>query len=168
MKALAGVMGALIGLLLVGVGGYFALVRKPPPPKQTVSQTGPDKSLSDPSATPHPDKPVNAPVSREEQLKDELGEKRLPFFRFLRQNYGNIIERSSVLDDYDTLDLVVTKQDDATLQGVIQQAIAPSAKQYGFRRVRFYTRNAPNAIEPFTVIAESSEDGSGRWNTFRK
>ncbi len=101
-------------------------------------------------------------------MREELGQKRLPFFRFLRQNYGNIIERFSVLEDFDTLDLVIKQDDDRTMAGIIQQAIAPSAKEYGFRRVRFYTRNAPNSVEPFTIVAESSEDGSGRWNTFRK
>ena len=97
-----------------------------------------------------------------------LGKKRLPFYRFLRQNYGQLIERFSVLEDYDTLDLVVTSGDERTLTGLIQNAIAPSAKQYGFRRVRFYTRNPPKSVDPFTVVAESSEDGSGRWNTFMK
>ncbi len=172
MKALAGLLGAVIGLLLVAGGGYFLLRPKPSPglpATPTKSQsTSSASSAASSSAVPHPDKPVSAPLSREDQMREELGQKRLPFYRFLRQNYGNIIERFSVLEDFDTLDLVVKQDDDRTMAGIIQQAIAPSAKEYGFRRVRFYTRNAPNAVEPFTVVAESSEDGSGRWNTFRK
>jgi hypothetical protein len=165
MKAGAAILGALAGLLIVGIGAWIAFGRKAPAllpaaPSSTVQAAD--------SAAPHAGAPVNVPLSKEEKLKEELGEKRLPFFRFLRQNYGDLIERFSVLEDYDTLDLVVRRADERTLTGLVQQAIAPSAKEYGFRRVRFYTRNAPNAVDPFTVVAESSEDGSGRWNTFMK
>ena len=168
MKAAAGLLGAVVGLLLVGLAGYFALVRKTlsaaPRPPASAETTSPDMS----GGAPHPSTPVAPPMSREEQLREELGRKRLPFYRYLRDNYGDIIERFSVLDDFDTLDLVVKQADERTLTALIQRAIAPSAKQYGFRRVRFYTRNAPTSVEPFTVVAESSEDGSGRWNTFMK
>lgn len=165
MKAAAGLLGAVIGLLLVGLAGYLALGRKAPATAPQPPVSVPDAGLSGP---PTPAAPVTAPLSREDQLREELGRKRLPFFRFLRDNYGEIIERFSVLEDFDTLDLVVKQADERTLTSIIQQAIAPSAKQYGFRRVRFYTRNPPNSVEPFKVVAESSEDGSGRWNTFMK
>ena len=167
MKAAAAILGAVAGLLIVGLGAYLAFglknrsaasaVHLPP---QQAADTGP--------GTPHPGTAVDVPLSREEKLRDELNTKRLPFYRYLRQNYGDLIERFSVLEDYDTLDLVVKQADERTLTALVQQAIAPSAKEYGFRRVRFYTRNAPNAVDQFTVVAESSEDGSGRWNTFMK
>jgi hypothetical protein len=164
MKAAAGVLGALIGLLLVGAGAYLALGRKPLSPAKNPSAT----PISSGPSSQNQAAPITAPLGKEEELREELGRKRLPFYRFLRENYGQLIERFSVLQDFDTLDLVVTQADESVLTGLIQHAIAPQAKQYGFRRVRFYVRNAPNSVEPFTVIAESSDDGSGRWNTFMK
>jgi hypothetical protein len=166
MKAAAAILGALAGLLIVGLGAYFAFGRKAP--ARSAPPPLPAQSAAADAGAPHPGAAVDVPLSKEEKLREELGAKRLPFYRFLRQNYGNLIERFSVLEEFDTLDLVVTQADERTLTALVQQAIAPSAKEYGFRRVRFYTRNGPNSVEPFTVVAESSEDGSGRWNTFMK
>jgi hypothetical protein len=167
MKAAAAILGALAGLLIVGLGAYFVFGLKNRPAVPTAN-VPPAQAADTGPGTPHPGVAVDVPLSREEKLRDELNAKRLPLYRYLRQNYGDLIERFSVLEDYDTLDLVVKQADEKTLTALVQQAIAPSAKEYGFRRVRFYTRNAPNAVDPFTVVAESSEDGSGRWNTFMK
>jgi hypothetical protein len=165
MKAVAAVLGALVGLLIVGIGAYFALGLKPPWNSKNPPVASPATGRQ---AAPAPQTPISAPLSKEEQLREDLGRQRLPFYRALRENYGSIIERFSVLQDFDTLDLVVSRADEATLMALVQRAIAPTAREYGFRRVRFYTRNPPTAVDPFTVVAESSEDGSGRWNTFMK
>jgi hypothetical protein len=50
----------------------------------------------------------------------------------------------------------------------VREAIAPTARQYGFERVKFYVRNPIGTVEPYRVVAESSWDGAGRWNTFMK
>lgn len=167
MKAVAAILGALAGLLIVGLGAYVAFGRNTPAGSPAVSANSTTNPASV-SGSPHPGAAVDVPLSREEKLREELGAKRLPFYRYLRQNYGELIERFSVLENFDTLDLVVTQSDERTLTALVQRAIAPSAKEYGFARVRFYTRNPPNSVDPFTVVAESSEDGTGRWNTFMK
>ena len=64
--------------------------------------------------------------------------------------------------------MVVKKGDTQTLTNLVSAAIAPTAKSYGFRRVRFFTRNAPTSVDPLTVVAEASDDGSGQWHTFLK
>jgi hypothetical protein len=170
MKVAAGIVGALAGILIVVViamaliprlrGGAAASSKSPP--------QAPSPGSSSFATPPRPDQPINSPKTREEELREELSQKRIPFFRFLRENHGDLIEHFSVLDDYDTLDLVVKRQDDSTLTLLLQNAVAPTAKEYGFRRVRWYVKNPLGSLEPFTIVAESSHDGAGRWNTFRK
>ncbi len=101
-------------------------------------------------------------------MREELGRRRLPFYRFLRENYSGTVEHFGVTDALDTLDLVVNRSDDATLQGLLSNAVGPNAKEYGFTRVRFYVPNPPGSADPTTLIAEASYDGAGRWNTFKK
>ena len=43
-----------------------------------------------------------------------------------------------------------------------------SAKEYGFRKVRFYVANPRGSVQPVTLIAESALDDAGNWNTFKK
>lgn len=117
---------------------------------------------------PRPETPLQAPLSAEERRREELGQKRLPYYRFLRQHFSDAIERFAVTEALDTLDLVIARDDEETLSGLVQNAVAPSAYQYGFRKVRFYVRNPIGSVEPFRLIAETTRDESGRWNTFRK
>jgi len=117
---------------------------------------------------PRPTHPLHAPLSREEQVREEFAEKRVSFYRFLRQNYADVVEKFAVIEALDTLDLVVSRDDDETLNRLVEEAVSPSAKDYGFRKIRFYVRNPADSVEPFLLVAESTWDGSGRWNTFRK
>lgn len=168
MKVVAGVVGGLVGVLIVVVIAMTVIPRlrghAGVPGPTAEAATGTNTS----SGPPKPDQPLNAPKTREEQLRQDLAQKRVPFFKYLRQNFSDQIDHFSVLDDYDTLDLVVNKSDDQTISTLLQNAIGPSAREYGFRRVRWYTKNAVGSIEPYTIVAESSYDEGGRWNTFRK
>ena len=171
MRALA----VVIGLLIVAAAAWLLWPRIGPSKAAAVSPAPPGSGADNIGArpgrvteAPHPGSPLRAPMTAEEQVRQDLSDRRVPFFRFLRQNYSDVIEHFSVLDTPETLDLVVSREDDPTLKLVIQNAIEPNAKEYGFRRVRFYVRNTHTSVEPFTLVAESTDDGSGHWNTFRK
>lgn len=167
MKAMAGIFGALVGLLLVGAVGYL-LLRPPAPAKSDSPGAGSSSASGHNGGVPHPDKPIEAIKSKDDLMKEDLAKRRIPYYRFLHQNFDDSIEHFSVLDDYDTLDVVLKSGDNAILMHVLQKGIAPTAKEYGFRRARFYTRNAPTDPQPLTLLAEASEDGTGRWNAFMK
>lgn len=128
----------------------------------------PSRAAPGVTEAPQPERPLEAPRSREEQIREELSQKRLPFYRFLRQNYADLIDRFAVIEALDTLDLVVTRDDDETLNLLVRDVVAPTAREYGFRKIRFLVRNPEDSVEPFRLIAESTDDGSGQWNTFRK
>jgi hypothetical protein len=169
MKVLAGIIGAMAGVLIVVLIAMVVVPRlRGAAASGPLAQGSAAPPTSGSSAPPRPDQPITAPKSREEELREELAQKRIPFFRFLRENYGDQIENFSVLDDYDTLDLVVKRSDDPSLTHILQNAVAPTAKEYGFRRVRWYVKNRLGSLEPFSIVAESSYDEGGRWNTFRK
>jgi len=174
MKAVAGVFGALVGLAIVAGLGFVLFSHPASGPANAGSRVGrPD---FDPSASatsadagaPRPEQPLSAPLSREAQLRQDLSRKRIPYFRFLHDNFGDTIEHFSVLDDLDTLDLYVSRSDNKTLMDVVQRAVAPRASEYGFRRVRFYVPNPATAATPFAIVAEATDDGSGRWSIFQK
>lgn len=163
MKAL----GVVLGLLIVGLATLL-LVRF------SGHAHGPAVGVSaasggiDPSQAPRPDHPIGAPLTREQEVRQQFAAKRIPFFRFLKENYGNVVIHFAVTDDVDTLDLAVTSADDQTLKTIVENAVSPTAKQYGFRRIRFYTLNPQGSVEPATLVAESTYDDAGHWNTFRK
>jgi hypothetical protein len=50
----------------------------------------------------------------------------------------------------------------------MREAVSPQARQYGFRRVRFYVRADAGSVDPYRLIAESSCDDTGRWIIYRK
>jgi hypothetical protein len=164
--------GAIAGLLIAAVAAYFVFGRKPAAPGNTLSGTSQtafsSSDSSGGSSIPKPDRPLNAPLTKEEETREEFARKRLPFYKFLRDNYSQIIKNFAVTDSLDTLDVEVTKSDDETLANIISNAVSPTAKQYGFRKVRFYVPNPPNSPQPVTLIAESTYDDAGRWNTFKK
>lgn len=168
MKAAAGFLGALVGLLIVCGLGYL-LLRKPAAGTASAgTATSAGAPPLAPGGSPHPAQPIAPPVSREEQLRQDLERKRIPYFHFLVTNFGSVIVRPAVLEDYDTLDLIVNRSDDATVSMLVTQAVAPSAKDYGFSRVRFYTPNPPGSVQPYTVFAEATDDGTGHWTVFKK
>ena len=167
MKVVAGIIGAVVGVVIVAVVA-MTLIPRLRGNAATAPGGTPAEASSANAGPPKPDQRINAPKTREEELREELARKRVPFFRYLRQNFADQIDHSSVLDDYDTLDLVVKKTDDQTLTALLQNAVAPSAREYGFRRVRWYVRNPVGSADAFTIVAESSYDEGGRWNTFRK
>ena len=171
MKGCAGAIGALFGLLILGAVAYwFVLPRvKPGAAKPPATETaGPTTEPSPDRSNPHPGEAIKTPPTAAEQLRADINKKRIPFFHYLHDNYSDVIESSRVLDEMETLDVVVKKADENTLTGLVSAAIAPSAKEYAFNRVRFYLRNPVGSVDPFKVVAESTYDGSGHWNTFFK
>src|ERR1044071_9726509 len=99
MKAIAIVAGMLF------VAGIAALVipRLNRGPSPTVARAEEGRSGL-------PEKQIDTPRAREEELREDLSEKRLPFFRDLRKQYGDSIQ-FAVLGDPDTLDVVLEKAD---------------------------------------------------------
>src|SRR5438552_14220007 len=98
MKALAGVCGAIIGLLIVGGAGWFVFHPASAPARAASTQSAPpglDESTS--GAAPNPGQPIPAPTTREEQLKEELNQKRIPFYHYLNVNFGSVIDKLAVL-----------------------------------------------------------------------
>ncbi len=164
------VLGAVVGLLIVGSIAAFLLVPRFRSETKEVSVTPVDapERRTDTARPPVPEKRVEIPDSVEQKLRDDATRRRLPFFQFLRNNYGKEISSFGVTDAIDTLDLVVTNPDTASIQGLIGQAVSPTAEQYGFRKVRVFIANPPGTLEPLKLAAESAYDGAGRWNTFLK
>lgn len=160
MKALA----ALLGVLVAAGIAAFLIPRYGHAPAPTQPRSFDDARID----ARRPEKPIEAPLSRQEEIRQEFSEKRMPFYRRLRERYPDLIQHFGVTDSLDTLDLVVSKADDQTIQSILADAIGPDARQYGFRKVRFYVANPPGSIDPLNLVAESSHDDAGRWNTFRK
>ena len=166
MKAL----GAIVGILVVGIVGALLLIprfrseaRSVPP-----SATRESEPEFDGNRPPMPARSVELPTTPAQKVREDLTRERLPFFQHLRNNYGKQISSFGVTDTIDTLDIVVTDPDTNMIQSLIGQAISPTADRYGFRKVRVYIANPPGALEPLKLVAESTYDGAGRWNTFLK
>ena len=161
MKACAAVAGVIVGLAIVLAAALLIVPRL---------KAGNGAANSSPSNDPFgpPAQRVDAPKSDTAKLREEIDQKRIPFFHMLHEKYADQIDHASVLSDIDTLDLFLTKDDQNVVQWLVQNAIGPTARQYGFERVQFYVKNPVGTLEPYRVIAESSWDGSARWNTFLK
>jgi len=163
------IAGVLAGLAVAAAAVYFVFIRKPLPASTSNNSSGYGAAGStDPGAIPKPNQPLESPRSREEETRQEFSRKRLPFYKFLRDNFADVIQRFAVTESIDTLDVQVAKDDDKILHRIISEAVGPGAKEYGFRKVRFYVANAKTAVQPVTLIAESALDESGQWNTFKK
>jgi hypothetical protein len=162
MKAL----GAICGLLIVGVAAYFLL--RPASPASVRAAPGGTGQSGNGTQLRTPDQAIHAPLTHEDEIREELGNKRLPFYRFLREKFGEQIQHFGVTEQLDTLDLQVATADDQTIKYILENAVTPTAKQYGFKKVRFYIPNPPSLSEPMTLVAESTDDGSGQWTTFKK
>ncbi len=164
MKLLA----AIAGLFVVAIAALLLWPRLAPHPAPVDASGHNALSQTSSSEAPRPDRPLEAPRTHEEEVRDEFARKRLPFYRYLHENYGDVIDHFGVTDSLDTLDLVMLKSDDATLQRIVSEAVGPHAQEYGFTHIRFYTPNPPGSPAPATLIAESTYDPSGHWNTFKK
>ena len=164
------VLAVLLGFGVVGAVAYFLLRPASPSVKFPAAQTAPgfESGPARSAAPPTLDKPIQAPLSQEEEVREAMGRKRIPYYKFLRDNYSELVRHFAVTDNLDTLDLEVARADNGTLQTILSNAVAPYARQYGFRKVRFYTANPPRSVQPVTLVAESADDGSGHWNTFLK
>jgi hypothetical protein len=165
MKACAAIAGVIVGLSIVVFAALYVIPKlqsKPGSPGSgtPTSTTGGGSGLSGGR--------IETPASDTERMKKEIDRKRIPFFRMIHDNHSDKIVRASVLDDIDTLDLVVKKGDADSVQWIVQNAVGPTAREYGFERVRFYVANPLSKTEPYSIVAESSWDGSTRWNTFLK
>lgn len=163
------VLGVAAGLLIaIGVTYLLYMLLGNPGGHKMPSTNAWPTSSSGLAEAPQPSRPLYVPRTREEKVREKLAEERLPYFRYLRRNYAGIIEQFAVRERLDTLDLVIAHDDDETLRALIHSAIAPSAKLYGFRKVRFFTRKSEPAVEPLLLIAEATRDDGREWNIFRK
>ena len=164
--------GVIVGLLLAGLLALLLLPRMKSTggavPQNLEKRRATRMDEQSGLGPPRPAQALTPPATSEAQIRDEFTQKRIPFFRFLRENYGREIAQFGVTESIDTLDLVVTRGDSESVQRLIGAAVTPTAEQYGFRRVRIYTANALGSPEPLKLIAEATTDGSGRWNTFLK
>src|SRR5205823_4908567 len=131
------------------------------------AQSSNDQS-NGPVTPPSPSHSLSAPLPPSDAVREDFSKKRLPFYKFLRDKYSPPVEHFAVTEQLDTLDLQVSRGDTETLQFIIANAVAPTAREYGFRKVRFYVANPSGSVQPNTLIAESTDDGTGHWNTFRK
>ena len=163
------VVAALLGIAVVAGIGFVLIPRGARGPGQTAVASGiePEAVRTARQGPVVPGRQIEAPLSKEEEVRLELSDKRLPFFRNLRERFADTVQHFGVTGDPDTLDLVVEKADNETLQYLITQAVSPTGRQYGFRRVRFFTRNPVGSVEPLNLVAESSYNDAGRWDTFR-
>ena len=162
-------MGAVVGLLIVGTIAALLLVPRFRSEPRSAPLTPADAPRqADSTRPPVPGRPVEISDSAQKQLRDDATRRRLPFFQFLRNKYGKEISSFGVTDAIDTLDIVVSNPDTAAIQGLIAQAISPTAEQYGFRKARVFIANPVGTLEPLKLVAESTYDGAGRWNTFLK
>jgi hypothetical protein len=160
-------LGAITGFIIVGVIAFLLWPRVKPtalPPPGDPGLSGLEGSGGLP---PKPGQAMDPILSEEDRLKQEIATKRIPFFRFLHDNFGAIIENFGVTEAPGTLDVVVAKEDDETLLTVLQQAVGPTARQYGFNKVRFFGHRQ-DPLKPLALVAESTLDGSNNWTTFRK
>ena len=175
MKFIGGLISFLIAIAIVVMVGLWLIPKHQSALSNSSSTNVPDKFLPtsqsgsrDSSGSTSPDSKITIPGSDSQRLRDEIGKKRIPFFHMLSEKFARTIVRASVLDDIDTIDLVIPKPDNETVLGIVQNAILPTARDYGFTRVRFYVRNEVGAIDPYRVIAETTFDGTSHWNTFWK
>jgi len=160
-------LAALLGFAIVGIAAVLLYPRliAPREPSRLPRSTGDRTEVTE---APKPGKALESPRPREEEVREEFSRRRLPFYRFLRANYGKVVEHFGVTQGLDTLDLVVNRTDEETLRTIISMAVGPSAKEYGFRKVRFLAPNPPGSVDPLTLVAESTVDDTGHWNTFKK
>ena len=163
MKAL----GAIFGFLIVGIGAFILVPRFRAESRPAAVQNGAE-SREQPGNPSLPAQRVELPSTPEQEVREEMTRKRLPFFQMLRTKYGKEISSFGVTRAIDTLDLVVTNPDPQAIQALVAGAVSPTAEQYGFRKVRTFIANPTGTVEPLTLVAESTYDGAGRWNTFLK
>lgn len=159
MNRAAAIGGALAGVLLAVAAGWVLGPRLLPGAGRTSQEP------ARPSA-PGLEAPVPVPIEAAERERQRLSEQRVPFYRELRAKWSHAIERFAVLDEQDTLLVVVTRSDDDAVRALVEQAIAPSARQYGFRRARLMTADPVSGAEPYRLIAEASCDDTGRWTVY--
>ena len=161
------IAGVLAGLAITALVVYFVFMR----PKTAGAPAGNSPLFGgsvDTSTPPKPGRPMESPLTRQEEIRQEFSQKRLPYYKFLNDNFSDVIVHFGVTESIDTLDVQIAKDDDAIMKRVVSEAVGPSAKEYGFRKVRFYVANPKTSVTPVTLIAESALDGSGNWNTFKK
>ena len=162
------IAGVLAGLIITAAVVYFLFLK---PKTATGAAPSSNSIASDTSGdgfAPKPNQPIESPRTKQDEIRQEFSQKRLPFYRFLRNNFADAIIHFGVTESIDTLDVQIAKDDDAIMKRVVSEAVGPSAKEYGFRKVRFYVANPKGSVQPVTLIAESALDDSGNWNTFKK
>src|SRR5262249_4708691 len=144
--------GALVGLLIAGFAAYFIFAHKPASKSNAADGSFQTSSTSSEGGAsfggPKPDRPLTAPHTDAEEKREEYARRRLPYYKYLRENWSELIKNFAVTEDLDTLDLEVNKTDSETLSRIVSEAVSPTAKQYGFRKVRFYVPNPTNSVQP--------------------
>lgn len=164
------VVAVLLGVALAGVVAWVvwprALGRAPRPEAGSSAQA--PYSSSEPPGPVRLERAIRAPRTVEEEVREQLSEKRLPYFRQLRRDFPDLILRFGVTEAPDTLDLVIARDDNELIQRVVQYAVSPNARDYGFRRVNIYVPAPEGALDPFVKVAEATVDDAGNWRTWKK
>ncbi len=170
-------LGVILGLMVVAALAFFFWPRLTPGSAAHAGSGNhsPNNAIAAPGTyagrvveAPKPDQPLSPPLTPGEKLREDYSEKRVPFYHFLHQNFGDTILSFRVVEALDTLDVVIVKDDDATLHRLMDNAFSPSADQYGFRKIRFLVRNREGSIDPYRLVAEVALDDSGHWTIWRK
>lgn len=153
-------LGAAIGVLTALVAGWLLM-------PLVVGASRP-QAPARPASPRAARLPLDVPAPPGQREREELDLKRVPFYRILRERHSDTVLRFGVTGDADTLDLVISGDDQRIIDSVLQDAVAPNAAQYGFREVRFFVRSPAGSIDPLTAVAESTRGDDGRWTTWRK
>src|SRR2546422_1605783 len=111
------VLAVLLGFGVVGAVAYFLLRPASPSVKPPAAQTSPgfESGPARSTAPPTLDKPIQAPLSQEDEVREAMGRKRIPYYKFLRDNYSEVVRHFVVTDNLDTLDLEIARADNDTL-----------------------------------------------------
>jgi hypothetical protein len=118
------IAGIFAGLIVAAATVYFIFVRKPLPAAPSANPFGSGTiGSTDSGSMPKPNQPIESPRTREDETRQEFSRKRLPFYKFLRDNFAEVIQHFAVTESIDTLDVQVAKDDDKILHRILSEAV---------------------------------------------
>ena len=164
MKAVAALLGAgLVTAVAWLLWPKLSHVTEASPPSQPSAIAG--RQVQEPM----PASPVAPGDARSpsERAREALRASRIKFYQALR-DWPSVVAGFGLGSDLDTLEVILTSDDDATLRALVDGLISPRAASYGFRRVLVHVRGLPGDPEDRRLIAEVTLTDAGRWITFRR
>jgi hypothetical protein len=183
-------MGKAPILLLIAVGTGLCLYWLIAPhvlvadrPKAAVSAPtpAPRKTSSDASSTPVVrtpptvpsalpfDRPVEPPRTTEQREKEDIEARRGPYYSWIKRTLGDRLDGwQPAHDDPATLELYLMRNDPRMITRLLEVAVQPYARQYGFVHVRLFLPNPPGSVDRYRLYAEANPDENGAWHAFIK